>query len=121
MKSVVEFNMSNEFKFEDYLNAKSVEVDELKKTELGRQLAKKLEDFYEHFSSLSVDGKMAFDSSIGFELQKSLDNLDNSLKKGNLPEIKEIYDGSFSGYLMMILIVLIFFGKLNILINNKNK
>lgn len=117
MKLVVEFNMSNEFKFEEYLNAKSVEVDELKKTELGRQLAKKLEDFYEHFSSLSVDGKMAFDSSIGFELQKSLDNLDNSLKKGNLPESKEVHSGSVSGYLMMILIIFILIGKLKRFIN----
>ena len=103
--------MSEEFKFEHYLNAKSVEVDELKKTELGRQLAKKLEDFYEHFSTLSVNGKMAFDSSIGSELQKSLDNLDISLKKGNLPRSTEIPKESVNGYPMTILIVLIFFGK----------
>lgn len=103
--------MSTEFKFEDYLNAKLMEVDELKKTELGRKLAKKLEDFYEHFSTLSVDGKLAFDSSFGSELQKSLDNLDNSLKKGNLPGSTEIPIGSINGYSLIILIVLIFFGK----------
>ena len=104
--------MSTEFKFEDYLNTKLLEVDELKKTELGRQLAKKLEDFYEHFSTLSVDGKIAFDSSFGSELQKSLDNLESSLKKGNLPGSTEISSKNISGYSMMILIVLIFFGKL---------
>ncbi|CAO1341924.1 unnamed protein product [Diamesa serratosioi] len=102
--------MSKEFKFEDYLNAKSLEVHKLKKTELGKQLAKKLEDFYEHFSTLSVDGKLAFDSSFGSEIQKSLDNLDNSLKNENLTESTKIPDKSISYYLLIILTIMIFFG-----------
>ncbi|CAO1332420.1 unnamed protein product [Diamesa tonsa] len=112
--------MSTEFKFEEYLNAKLMEVDELKKTELGRQLAKKLEDFHKHFSTLSVDGKIAFDSSFGSELQKSLDNLDNSLKNGNLPGSTEIPNENFSGYSMIILIVLTFFGLVVVRIYNKS-
>lgn len=102
--------MSEEFTFEYFLETKSVELDELKKTELGRELVKKLEDFIEHFSTLSIVEKTAFDSSLGSEIQKSLQNLDNSLRNQNLTESTENTNDSISYYLLVILTIMIFFG-----------